>query len=183
MDYRSLTTVALRFTGIAVLINTISRAPATYLTIFRGGQMSAREAMLVLLFTEMLPLVIGLALIYFPARVGAAVFVSGPVPEQLEPNPDGPARRLGEIAAIVTGLYFFAAGCFDLIFSASKLWLDHAAIVRDNLSDVSWLPSRDVAALITAGFEILAGAILAVKAGTFFGWLLKARETGPKRES
>jgi hypothetical protein len=56
VDYRTLTTIALRLTGVAVLVKTVPYAVPAFLSLFRNGASSRREALLLTAFAMAIPL-------------------------------------------------------------------------------------------------------------------------------
>jgi len=175
MNYRAITTLALRLTGIAVLVKILPYASTTFVALARNGAESPRQALLLTTLAVTIPLIAGLALIYFPARLSSLVVGSGAAPEA-----DDQSDRLGDVAMIAVGVYFCAAGIFDLIYYFSRYWLFDALVRKGETSlEVSILP-HDFAGLITAVFQIAVGAILALKANSIYRWILRVRETRPK---
>src|SRR5690349_8630333 len=108
MNYRAVTTLALRLTGVAVLVEILPSTSATIVALILRHSTSAREALVLAAFSAVIPLLVGLALIWFPERLSSVMVGSAPVVED-----DTNADRLGEVAMIVVGVYLFATGIFD----------------------------------------------------------------------
>ena len=178
MNYRAVTTVTLRLTGVAVLISTLSHSPVLFATLFRRGASSAREALLVMAMAEVVPLLVGLALIYFPARLTSLV-----VGTASEEGADDQIEGLGQVAAIALGIYFFASGFFDLVYYFSKYWVYRLQMPKDEWSDPVPIYPHDVAGAVSAVVQLIAGSILALKARTLYRWIRRIRETRPKSDN
>jgi hypothetical protein len=173
MNHRALTTLALRLTGVAVLVKILPYASTTFIALIRIGASTPNQAMMLTAFAVIIPLVVGLALIYFPASLTTMIAGASTAAEDEEIG-----DRLGQIAAIVIGIYFLATGVFDLVYLASRHWLFNAVMHRDDLDPE--LTSLDFASLVTAAVQLVAGAILAFKAQTLYRWISRVRETRPK---
>jgi hypothetical protein len=175
MDYRAVTTLALRLTGIAVLVKVLPYASTNFIGLMNAGAQTPRQALWMTSLALVILVLVGLALIWFPARLSSLVVGSAPAVDAGETS-----DRLGEIALLVVGVYLFATGVLDLVYYVSKLWLFEAWVrKREYAEDVS-IPSYDFAGLITGVARLLIGAILAFKSRTLYGWILRVRDTRPK---
>jgi hypothetical protein len=175
MDYRAVTALALRLTGVAVLVQITPSASAAFIGLIQIGATSPRQALMLAAFSTLIPLVVGLALIWFPARLGSLVTGSTALVEA-----DLDSDRLGHVALVAVGVYFFATGIFDFVYYGSKLWMFEAWVRKREYSDDVSPPSYDVAGIITGAARLVIGAVLAFKARTFASWILRIRETRPK---
>lgn len=100
MDYRTITAYALRLTGVIILVMTVPYAPSAFMQCFHAGSSSLRESLLLTAFAQLIPILVGLALAYFPARLSSLVAGSSP-----EPQADEMSEPFGEIAVIAVGIY------------------------------------------------------------------------------
>ncbi len=175
MDYRAVTTLALRLTGIAVLVKILPYASSAFIGILNAGATSPRQALWMTWLSTVIPLLVGLALIWFPARLSSLVVGSAPAVDAGEDS-----DRLGEAALLAVGVYFFGTGIFDLVYYTSRIWLFEVwARKHEYAEDVS-IPTSDIAGLIAGVARVTIGAILGFKARTLYGWIRRVRDTRPK---
>jgi hypothetical protein len=124
VDYKSLTSLLLRLTGIIIIVSSANYVPHTFLSLYlrnASGDVNA-ETWLLTAIAATFPIVIGLLLIYFPARVAnRIVYGEGEAADTSRLERD--AQRLEQIAFSVLGLYFVAMAMFDAIDLYARLRL------------------------------------------------------------
>ncbi len=123
MDYISLTSLLLRLTGVVIMAASAVSVPGTFVSLYLrdvgGGGVNA-ETWLLTAIAATFPIVIGLLLIYFPARV-ANKLVAGDGEAADAQRLD--AQHLEQIAFSILGLYFIAMAMFDAVYWCAKLRL------------------------------------------------------------
>jgi hypothetical protein len=154
MDYKSLTSLLLRLTGVIILVAAILAAPRIFIGLYlqnASGGVNA-ETWLLTTAASTFPILVGLLLIYFPATVSNRI-VSG----------DGQiadTQRLEQIAFSILGLYFVSMAAFDAVYWYAKLRL-YAVIFPFGLNDRGpWLANNDFAGIASTCAQFVVGILL-----------------------
>jgi hypothetical protein len=170
MDYRSLTSLLLRLTGIIMMVGPAVWVPRAFLELLSlaraGGTVDLAavnlQTWLLTAVAASFPMVIGLLLIYFPATVANRVIardtdaagrhagVHGDVGQDL--------RHLEEVGFSILGLYFVATAMFDAVYWCAKLRLYPALFDEPYVRRV--MLDREFAGIVATGAQFVAGLAL-----------------------
>ena len=175
MDYRAIITLSLRLTGVIILIHTVPYAPQTFFSLASSGVSSYREAMLLTAMAQLIPILLGFALVWFPGRIGE-LLIKAPDPQEQSAFTD----RLGEVAFIAVGIYLFASGILDGAYLATKYWLFTALIESQDWDSTASIMQDDFANLVTAVLEVLVGFVMAFSSRGLYGFVRAMRATRSK---
>lgn len=162
MDYRSLTSLLLRLTGVVIMAASAVSVPGTFVSLYLrdvgGGGVNA-ETWLLTAIAATFPIVIGLLLIYFPARV-ANKLVAGDGEAADAQRLD--AQHLEQIAFSILGLYFIAMAMFDAVYWCAKRASTPFILVDLGLSARRplLLLDRDFAGVVQTGVQFVIGVLL-----------------------
>ncbi len=125
MDYRTITSLMLRLAGVFILVQLVTSVPQaiTNLLRFGGQEIVGVDALWLSAVALVLPLVIGLMLVYFPSTVANRVV------RVEEPVDTGKlAESLLPVALACLGVYFVCAALFDGVYYLSRMWLYYAVV-------------------------------------------------------
>jgi hypothetical protein len=183
MDYKSLTSLLLRLTGVIMMVTSAIYVPHTFIRLMFSnpdGSVNA-ETWLLTAVAATFPIVIGLLLIYFPARIANRI-VYGEGEAADTPRLERDAQRLEQIAFSVLGLYFVATAMFDAIHLYARLRL--YPLIFSSLSvgasdGVPWLSGTDFANIAATFTQFAAGMILLLGGGRGLANLFRRLRTPP----
>jgi hypothetical protein len=156
MDYKSLTSLLLRLTGVIIMVLAVTATPRTFVGLFLGnaGGGFNTETWLLTTVASAFPILVGLLLIYFPATVANRI-----VPGDGE---TADTRRLEQIAFSILGLYFVSMAAFDAVYWYAKLRL-YSVIFPFGLNDRGpWLASNDFAGIASTCAQFVVGILLLI---------------------
>jgi len=173
MDYRAIIALSLRLTGVIILIHTVPYAPQSFFSL--ATMTTYREAMLLTAMAQLIPILVGFALVYFPGRIGE-LLISTPAPQEQSAF----TERLGEVAFLAVGIYLFASGILDGAYLAAKYWLYTVMVEKQEWESASSILQEDFAILISAVLQCLVGFLMAFTARGLYGFVRAMRETKPK---
>jgi hypothetical protein len=128
MDYKSLTTLMLRLTGVIILASSLFHAPNTFGALILSTARADFDGWnwLLMSISAIVPILIGLLLVYFPATVANRIVSGGG--ETADP------LGLEQIGFSIVGLYFVATAVFDAAYWYAKLRI-HLLIFSPDLAD------------------------------------------------
>jgi hypothetical protein len=154
MDYKSLTSLLLRLTGVIILVAAVIAAPRNFLDLYlrdAGGGVNT-ETWLLTTVASTFPILVGLLLIYFPATVGNRI-VSGD-------GETADTQRLEQTAFSILGLYFVSMAAFDAVYWYAKLRL-YSVILPVGWNDRGpWLANNDFAGIASTCAQFVVGILL-----------------------
>jgi hypothetical protein len=154
MDYRSITTLLLRLTGVVILAAALIQAPKWIVSLIlstASGGVNAGDWLLTAVPSTVSTL-IGLLLIYFPATVANRIVSGGG--ESMD------NRHLEQIGFSILGLYFVATAMFDGVYLLAKLRL-YPLIFYPDLSDRPIrLTDSQFADIASTGTQFVVGVAL-----------------------
>lgn len=161
MDFRSLTSLLLRLTGVLMIVGPAVSVPHTFVQLLMlASANGAADLTVVSLQTWLLtalaaafPMIIGAFLLYFPATVANGI-VAGITDDGAQD-----ARYLTEIAFSILGLYFLATAMFDATYWCAKLRL-YPALFEPLSTSRPQIPDRDFAGMVSTGVQFVAGLAL-----------------------
>ncbi len=177
MDYKSLTSLLLRVTGVIMMVASAISVPHTFLSLYLrdvGGSGINAETWLLTAIAATFPIVIGLLLIYFPARVANRV-VAGDGDTADAQHLD--AQHLEQIAFSILGLYFVAMAMSDAVYWYAKLRLYPVFFLESGLS--SRPLDRDFAGVVQTGVQFVIGMLLLLGGGRGLAALFRRLRTPP----
>ncbi|HKD30374.1 MAG TPA: hypothetical protein VKC66_31260 [Xanthobacteraceae bacterium] len=107
MDYKSLTSLMLRLTGVIITVSAITAMPRTFINLHVRNPPESPDvaALLLTIVASGLPILVGLLLIYFPATVANKIVSA--VGESVD------TLNLQQLAFSVLGLYFASLALFE----------------------------------------------------------------------
>jgi hypothetical protein len=187
MDYKSLTSLLLRLTGVIMMVTSAIYVPVTFIGLAQLGLVFKYADRGVIVETWLLtavaatfPIVIGLLLIYFPARIAnRIVYSEGEAADT--PRLEQDAQRLEQIAFSILGLYFVAMAMFDGVYWYTKLRLYPFIFLDLGLSDHELFLAHDVdfAGIVRTGTQFVAGMALLLGGGRGLANLFRRLRTPP----
>jgi hypothetical protein len=175
MDYRSITAMALRLSGVLILVNTVPSVPSFVYGFVSDDRASTGSAALLSMVSVAIPLIIALALIYFPSRVSKSLQGVEPSAEQREST-----ARIGEIAFISLGIYLVASALFDSAYYVVKIWLLHRDAAEHDFQERVPLAYDTIAGLVSCGLQVVIGLVLMFSARGLYGLIRRLRDTRSK---
>jgi hypothetical protein len=178
MDYRSLSSLALRLAGVLIVVHGIAGIPDTFIDLYLFAsreipESALRSALLASLLAGALPLFLGLMLIYFPSVVANRV-----VPTDAIGREGSLAYQdLQALAFSVLGVYFIAMSLYDAVYWVAKarvyyMIMENAAGTFPN--PPALLPD-DFGGFVYAGVRFLGGVILLLGGRGLSGLLQRLR--------
>jgi hypothetical protein len=185
MDYKSLTSLLLRLTGVIMMVTSAIYVPHTFVNlVFRnpwnGDSGVNVETWLLTAVAATFPIVIGLLLIYFPARIANRIVYSGGEAADT-PRLEQDAQRLEQIAFSVLGLYFVAMAMFDGVYWYTKLRLYPVIFPDSGPSghELFLFHDYDFAGIVRTGTVFVAGMALLLGGGRGLANLFRRLRTPP----
>src|SRR5215813_8136601 len=142
MDYKSLTSLLLRLTGIIIIVHAVTSAPNTFVVLqFRAdfNPDSAGVAWLLTIVASGFPILVGLLLAYFPATIANKIVTPGT--ERVD------TLTLQQLAFSVLGLYFISLAVFDAVYWLAKLRIYFAVYNELNYGRPDRLLPQDFAGI------------------------------------
>jgi hypothetical protein len=161
MDYKSLTSLVLRLTGVIIIVSSVTSMPQTFmrLLLYRGGVEASgvetignMEIWLLAVVASAFPILVGLLLIYFPATIANKMVTAGTAAVDTLP--------LQQVAFSVLGLYFVTVAAYDTVYWWARLRLYFAVYNELNFGRPDRLTNQDFAGLISTGAQFIAGVVL-----------------------
>jgi hypothetical protein len=155
VDYKSLTSLVVRLTGVIIIVSSITAAPQTFIALlYRRGVDAAGniDMWLVAVVASAFPLIVGFALIYFPGTVTNRVVSAGAEPVD--------SLALQQVAFSVLGLYFVTVAAYDAVYWWAKLRIYFAIYNELNFGRPDRLTQEDFAGLAATSAQFVAGVTL-----------------------
>jgi hypothetical protein len=155
MDYKSLTSLVLRLTGVIIIVSSVTSTPRTFIALLyrRGVEATDNvEIWLVAVIASAFPFLVGLLLIYFPTTVANKMVSAGTATID--------TLLLQQVAFSVLGLYFVTVAAYDAVYWWAKLRLYFAIYNELNFGRPDRLTNLDFAGLVATGAQFIAGVIL-----------------------
>ncbi|MGB8399783.1 hypothetical protein [Bradyrhizobium sp.] len=153
MDYKSLTSLMLRMTGVVIMVWVISATPQTFVTFyFMKGATPDTAAWLLAIVAPGFSVLVGLLLIYFPATIANKIVSAGA--ESLD------TLKLQQLAFSVLGLYFVSVAVFDMIYWLARLRIYFAVFNDLNYGQPFRLTPEDFAGIASSCAQLTAGVLL-----------------------
>ncbi|MBD9393270.1 hypothetical protein [Acidovorax sp. ACV01] len=158
MDHRSLSRLLLRIAGVVVVVATLTSVPKSIVTlVVAAGQDADVSPLMTAVVASLVPLLIGLALIWLPGTV-ANWLVDDTVTDKSESDT---AANLQAIALSVLGFYFVASALFDAVFWVARIRL-YAAVIASNEAFAGMPPLMpdDFGSMVATGAQAVVGVLL-----------------------
>jgi hypothetical protein len=155
MDYKSLTSLVLRLTGVIIVVSSVTSTPRTFIGLIylRGVEATGNmEIWLLAVVASAFPVLAGLLLIYFPATVANRMVSAG--------TGTIDTLLLQQVAFSVLGLYFVTVAAYDAVYWWAKLRIYFAVYNELNFGRPDSLRNEDFAGLVSTGAQFIAGVIL-----------------------
>ena len=154
MDYKSLTSLILRLTGVIIIVTATTAMPHTFISLHgRNPAESPDVAALVLtIVASGFPILIGLLLIYFPATIANKIVAAGGESVDM--------LILQQVAFSVLGLYFVSLAVFDAIYWLAKLRIYFAVYSELTYALPFRLNPQDFAGIAATCAQFVAGIVL-----------------------
>lgn len=158
MDYRTITSLMLRIAGVLILVQLVLFFPREFISLIQwGGESANRQELFVLLgLSLILPVVIGVMLIYFPSIVTNRIISAKDEVESIAKFED-----LRPLAFSCMGLYFISSSLFDGIYWLAKLNIYYSAVAKEQwIGSPPAIMPDDFAGIASTVFQLLIGLIL-----------------------
>ena len=164
MEHRALAALVLRLTGLVVLVITITNVATNFVAYFYPSptrdDVGVGLIALSIVISVLVPLLIALALIYFPSTVLTKVLrVPG-----LEGLADSDILPLQRVAFAAIGLWFMLDGITDAVYVASQTrWyfsIDEALRSLPSPGFKPALSAHEFAAYVVAAIRVILGLAL-----------------------
>jgi hypothetical protein len=163
MNYRSLTSLALRLAGVFILVSGVAGMPNTFVNLYSVHTREALHPSMVLLAMQTLfalsgPLIIGLVLIFFPSVVANRVIKTDVVGSEGSVG----YRELQALAFSVLGVYFISIGVFDAVYWVARLRL-YYRVIEDAAAAFPRPPAiapDEFGGLVSSALYLMGGLIL-----------------------
>jgi hypothetical protein len=164
MEHRALAALILRFTGLVVLVITITSVATNFVAYFYPSPMRNEVGIgfiaLSIVVSALLPLLIALVLIYFPSTVLTKVLrvpgLEGPIDSDILP--------LQRVAFAAIGLWIMLDGITDAVFVASQTrWYFSLEETLRSLPSPGYQPAlspHEFAAYVVAALQVILGFAL-----------------------
>jgi hypothetical protein len=142
MDYKSLTMLSLRLTGVFIMVTVVTAVPNTFLSLYSWANGAVGIALLLIATMAGFPILVGLFLIYYPGTIANRVVSGGAEPAG--------ALQLQQVAFSVLGLYFATHALIEGVY-----WVALLPSLTINVLDYARFAST--AAMFVAGVLLLFG--------------------------
>jgi hypothetical protein len=154
MDYKSLTSLMLRLTGVIIVVSEVTVMPRTFINLHARNPLESPDvaALLLTIVASGLPILIGLLLIYFPAAVANKIVSAGG--ESVD------RLNLQQLAFSVLGLYFVSLAVFDAVYWLAKLRIYFVVYNELNFGQPFRLTPEDFAGIAATCAQFVAGLLL-----------------------
>jgi len=154
MDYKSLTSLMLRLTGVIIVVSAVTAMPRTFINLHVRNPLESPDvaALLLTMAASGLPILVGLLLIYFPATVANKIVSAG--------GESADTVILQQLAFSVLGLYFASLAVFDAVYWLAKLRIYFALYNELNYGRPFPLSPEDFAGIATTCAQFVAGLLL-----------------------
>lgn len=168
MDYKALSTLALRISGVFILVNTISTVPRDFVAFISANagannvlEYSLNQVLLIHLFSVIIPVVIGLFLVFLPSKI-TNVLISEAEP-QLSQKTDFELFQQALLSAM--GVYFIASACFDAAAIYARMRIFAAFVAKDEFMQRAMsqpINPHDFGAIAYTLVQFIAGILLVI---------------------
>ena len=168
MDFRALSTLALRISGVFILVNTISTVPRDFIgfiTTNAGAnnvlEYSLNQILLIHLFSVIIPSVISLFLVFLPSKI-TNVLISE-TETQLSQKADFELFQQALLSAL--GVYFIASACFDAAGIFARVRIFAAFVAKDEFMRNAMtqpIAPQDFGAIAYTLVQFIAGILLVI---------------------
>ena len=153
MDYKSLTLLLLRLTGVIIMVWAITAAPHTFVLLHLSAGVNTDSApWLLTIVASALPILVGLLLVYFPGTIANKIVAPGT--ESID------ILNLQQLAFSVLGLYFISLAVFDAVYWLAKLRIYFAVYSELNYGRPDRLLPNDFAGIASTCVQFVSGLVL-----------------------
>lgn len=158
MDHHALSRLLLRIAGLVVIVATLTSVPKSIVTlVVAAGQDANSSPLLTAMIASLVPLLIGVALVWLPGTVANRLVDD----THASSGPGDTTASLQGIALSVLGFYFVAQALFDTVFWVARIKL-YSAVIDSNgafAGTPSVMPD-DFAGMVATGVQALFGVVL-----------------------
>jgi hypothetical protein len=162
MDYRSLTKLFVKIGGMLIILYAFNQASASFSL---AGSLYAKEgilmnALVVGVLPVLFPLVLGIALFYFPATVANRVLI-----DDVKPNEAArlPIDRVEEAALVLLSVYILVHSLGDIVYGLSRVKFYYVFVDSQGFPGAPAIMPEDFAQIVAAVFQVVVSLFL------FFG--------------
>ena len=158
MDHHALSRLLLRIAGVVVIVATLTSVPKSIVTLaVAAGQDASVSPLLTAMIASLVPLLIGIALIWLPGTVANRLVDDTPA----SGDQGNTAASLQAIALSAIGFYFVASALFDAVFWVARIKL-YAAVIESNqaFEGVPPVMPDDFAGMVATGVQALVGIVV-----------------------
>jgi hypothetical protein len=156
MDYRSLTSLMLRIAGVLILVELVTSAPHTIANLlhFGGKETAPIDALALTSLALVLPLAIGLVLVYFPSTIASRIVRADHAGEEAK----AVSESLLPVAIACLGVYFVSVSLYDEVYWLAKLRIYY--VFEERHGNAIPLAPEDFAGMVSAAFQFIIGLVL-----------------------
>jgi hypothetical protein len=156
MDHRSLTALMLRIAGVLILVELVTSAPHTIMNLlhFGGKETAPVDALALTSLALVLPLAIGLVLIYFPSSIAGRIVRTDHAGEEAK----AVSESLLPVAIACLGVYFVSVALYDEVYWLAKLRIYY--VFEERHGNAIPLAPQDFAGIVSAVFQFTVGFVL-----------------------
>lgn len=173
MDHHALSRLLLRIAGVVVLVATLTAVPKSIVTlVVAAGQEANASPLITAIIASLVPLMIGMALVWLPGTVANRLVDSTSTGN----SQVDAAASLQAVALSVIGFYFFASSLFDAVFWVARIKL-YSAVMESSeaFAGAPAVMPDDFAGMVATGVQALAGVLLLLGSKGVGRVLVKAR--------
>ena len=173
MDHHALSRLLLRIAGVVVIVATLTAVPKSIVTlVVAAGQETNASPLITAIIASLVPLMIGMALVWLPGTVANRLVDSTPTGN----SQVDAAASLQAVALSIIGFYFFASSLFDAVFWVARIKLYSAVMgSSEAFAGAPAVMPDDFAGMVATGVQALAGVLLLLGSKGVGRLLVKAR--------
>jgi hypothetical protein len=162
MEHRVLAALIMRIAGLLVIVSSVSKAAESIGPIFRPDLFEKVGISLLLLsivVSVIIPIILGVVLIYFPRSVATKVLRI----EGLDPASENELRPLQQVAFAAIGLWLTIYAILDAVYvyARARIYLRFFEDIPAHVKPPQ-ITSDDFASLIMSGLQLLIGLVLLI---------------------
>lgn len=159
MDHHALSNLLLRVAGVIIVVSSVLSVPPTVIGLATNDSSSGNLTSAVLMsgLAALLPLLVGLVLLWFPGTVTHRIV--GVRHEEASAVADG--EKLRQLAFSVLGLYFVSSALFDAVYWYARLKLYHSTVAAEFAYMMPPVVLQDdFAGMLSTGSQLIVGLLL-----------------------
>lgn len=173
MDHHALSRLLLRIAGVVVIVATLTTVPKSIVAlVVAAGQDANASPLLTAMIASLVPLLIGIALVWLPGTVANRLVDDTPTRNSQGDTSAG----LQAVALSIVGFYFLASSLFDAVFWVARIKLYSAVIeTSEAFAGAPAIMPDDFAGMVATVVQALAGILLLLGSKSIGRMLVKAR--------